>query len=72
MEAVKKALGWCTASDNGTVYAYQFWEDGTITRMELVRDRSMPYEPVQEVTGLLITYGGDVPEDIKERAKRIV
>ena len=64
MKAVKKALGWCTASDNGTVYAYQFWDDGLITR-SVAGEAAYGYEPVQEVTGQIIRWGGDVPEEVR-------
>ncbi len=74
MEAVKRVIGLCTAlDDDGRVYVYRFFDDGTVTRRELrgVAD-IVPHEFIDEVTGTVFAFDGDVPEDIKERAKRIV
>jgi len=71
---MKRVIGLCTAlDDDSRVYMYRFFDDGTVTRRELRGVANVvPHEFVDEVTGTVFAFDGDVPEDIVKRAERVV
>ncbi len=63
-KAVRRVIGWCLAQDWGRKYVYQFWDDGLITR-SVAGEAAYGYEPVQEVTGQILRWGGEVPDEVR-------
>ena len=68
-KSVKRAIGWCIAREGATLCVYKFWDDGLITRSVADGEAAFGYEPVQEVTGQVLNWGGDVPDEVRDGAK---